>query len=128
MRKTVPEKLERGRVTNGRWATPSSYGFYGFFEVIGPSGRQLRIVASAGDDPDAAGWEHVSVSIDDTARPPNWSEMCFVKDLFWDEEETVIQFHPPRSEYVNFHPSTLHLWKHKVHAFPLPPSSLVGPK
>ena len=53
--------------------------------------------------------------------------MCFVKDLFWDETETVIQFHPPRSEYVNNHNFCLHLWRHKE-GHRLPPSILVGLK
>ena len=56
------------------------------------------------------------------------SEMCFVKDLFWDDEETVVQFHPPRSEYVNYHPYCLHLWKQVATKVDLPPSIFVGPK
>lgn len=124
MRKVLPEKLEAGRVNGAQ----KNWGFYGPFEVMGPSGRMLRIIGSGADDDDdvCLGWEHVSVSLD--GRPPNWAEMCFVKDLFWEEEETVVQFHPPKSEYVNFHPRCLHLWKHKQHVFPLPPSSFVGPK
>lgn len=55
------------------------------------------------------GWEHVSVSLYN--RLPTWDEMCLVKSLFWDEEETVIQFHPKKSQYVNQHPFCLHLWK-----------------
>jgi len=54
--------------------------------------------------------------------------MSFVKDLFWDEDECVVQFHPPRSEYVNNHASCLHLWRNKHQQFPLPPSILVGDK
>jgi hypothetical protein len=129
VRKEVPEKLERGRILTGRFAGQTFWGFYGAFVVMGPSGRMLRIIGSGEDDDDevAAGWEHVSVSLGDSTRPPNWAEMCFVKDLFWDEEETVIQFHPPRSTYVNYHPSTLHLWKHKQHVVPLPPALLIGP-
>jgi hypothetical protein len=37
--------------------------------------------------------------------------MCFVKGLFWDDEDVAIQFHPAKSEYVNFHPFALHLWR-----------------
>ncbi|WP_431309684.1 DUF7694 domain-containing protein [Bradyrhizobium iriomotense] len=71
-----------------------------------------------------AGWEHVSVSI--PRRCPNWQEMCFVKDLFWDEEECVMQLHPPRSEYVNNNRYCLHLWRPTSRAIPTPPSGLVG--
>jgi hypothetical protein len=52
--------------------------------------------------------------------------MCFVKDLFWSEHECVVQFHPPRSVYVNNHPFCLHLW-HKPN-LPTPPVILVGIK
>jgi hypothetical protein len=69
------------------------------------------------------GWEHVSVS---GWRCPNWEEMCYVKDLFWYEEELVVQFHPPKSRYINCHPTCLHLWARKD--VPQPPSDLVGPK
>ncbi len=81
----------------------------------------LRVVASDGE-----GWEHVSVSL--PHRCPSWQEMCFIKDMFWDDEDTVIQFHPPKSEYVNCHPYCLHLWRQIYADQPLPPSILVGPK
>src|SRR5580704_1213607 len=104
MRKTVPEKLEAGRFTSGWMGSDASYGFYGAFALHGPCGSMLRIVASGGDaEPRISqGWEHVSIST--ARRTPNWQEMCFVKALFWEPEETVIQFHPPESSYVNNHP------------------------
>ena len=55
------------------------------------------------------GWEHVSVSPFNSGITPSWRDMCEVKDIFWDEEETVIQFHPPKSTYVNMMPNCLHL-------------------
>jgi hypothetical protein len=121
MKKHLPEKLEAGRLEGD-----ASWGGYGPFLVQGPCGEKLMIVSSAADDDDAAaqGWEHVSVST--RRRPPNWQEMCFVKDLFWDEEECVVQFHPPRSAYVNNHPFCLHLWRCKHAPFPMPPENLVG--
>lgn len=67
-------------------------------------GRQLVVIAS-----DWGRWQHVSVSLDN--RCPNWREMCFIKDLFWDEEEECIQFHPPKSEYIDLHKYCLHIWK-----------------
>jgi len=126
MRKVLPEKLERGRVTTGPMASRPDWGPYGGFFVQGPCGEELTIIASGADadDKKSAGWEHVSVST--RRRPPNWQEMCFVKDLFWDETECVIQFHPPRSEYVNNHPHCLHLWGRADGNIPTPPSILVG--
>ena len=81
----------------------------------------LRIIAS-GDDGD--GWEHVSVSLPN--RTPNWREMEFVCRLFWTADETVMQLHPPRSEWINNHPFCLHLWKPTKLPIPRPPGWMVG--
>lgn len=65
------------------------------------------------------GWEHVSVhgekyfSSTPVSVTPTWHEMCQVKDLFWGPEDEAFQFHPKRSEYVNLHPHTLHLWRYQ---------------
>lgn len=128
MRKILPNRLELGRVTDGEMASHQSWGPYGQFFLQGPCGERLCIVASGADSDDkmSAGWEHISVST--RRRPPNWQEMCFVKDLFWSEEETVIQFHPPKSEYVNNHNYCLHLWRPTDDHIRLPPSILVGRK
>jgi hypothetical protein len=96
---------------------------YGLFIAQGPCGRELRIIASSGED-DGIEWEHVSVSLPN--RCPNWPEMCFVKELFWDDEETVMQLHPPKSEWVNNHSFCLHLWRPRGHEIPRPPSITVG--
>lgn len=120
MMNPLPEKIESKRI-EGR----PEWGAYGSFRIQGPCGEALVIIASGADDRVAEGWEHVSVST--RRRCPNWTEMCFVKDLFWSPDECVVQFHPPRSEYVNNHPFALHLWRHK-NGFPCPPSILVGRK
>ncbi|WP_456813633.1 MULTISPECIES: DUF7694 domain-containing protein [unclassified Bradyrhizobium] len=60
----------------------------------GPCGCELKISGLV-----RPSWEHVAVST--PRRCPNWEEMCFVKDLFWNEEECVMQLHPPHSQYVN---------------------------
>jgi hypothetical protein len=79
----------------------------------------LRVIATCGMD-----WDHVSVSLPN--RCPNWEEMSYIKSLFWNDEECVMQLHPPRSEYVNNHPFCLHMWRPQKAAIPLPPSVLVG--
>lgn len=77
-------------------------------------------------------WEHVSVSVGpigkEATRCPTWEEMCYIKNLFWGPDETVIQFHPPESEYVNNHQFCLHLWRHTKIEIPTPPSITVGVK
>ena len=54
--------------------------------------------------------------------------MCFVKDLFWDEEEMVMQLHPPKSKWINNHPYCLHLWRPTKETIPAPPQIAVGLK
>jgi hypothetical protein len=68
------------------------------------------------------------VSVPGSTRTPNWPEMCFVKGLFWDDEECVVQFHPSRSEYVNNHRGCLHLWKDLRQPPRMPSSFFVGDK
>ena len=79
----------------------------------------VKVVATYGE-----GWDHVSVSRSE--RTPTWEEMCFVKNAFWDPEDTVLQIHPPKSKYVNNHPFCLHLWRSQRDGFKLPPTELVG--
>jgi hypothetical protein len=87
---------------------------------------QLTVIAS-----DGFLWEHVSVSRPD--RCPTYEELKLVKDLFWSITDTVVQYFPRESEYVNNHPYCLHLWRKVGHEgteyeFPTPPSILVGIK
>lgn len=98
----------------------ASFGNNGVFMIPLKRGW-LQVIAS-----DGLSWDHVSVST--PSRCPTWDEMCMVKDLFFDKEETVVQYHPPKSEYVNYHPYCLHLWRHQAVDPLLPPSILIGPK
>lgn len=115
------------RVRGGVGASSEADGNNGWFIVPSPkqAGRRLAIVAS-----DGMGWEHVSVHAGEGTRSltPTWAEMCFVKDLYWDEEDVVVQYHPRRSEYVNCHEHTLHLWRPTNQPIPTPDPILVGPK
>lgn len=106
---------------DSNYSSPSD-GNSGLFWIIGPSARNnLKIIAS-----DGGGWEHVSVS--KKYECPTWNEMCKVKDLFWDERDCVVQFHPPKNEYVNNHPHCLHLWRPIGEQIKTPPTLLVGIK
>jgi len=96
-----------------------NYGNNGFF-LFNYKGYEVGCQAS-----DGMGWEHVSVTIN-RQRTPTWEIMAYVKDLFWDEEDTVIQFHPPKSQYVNCHPHCLHLWRPVGKSLPLPSPIMVG--
>lgn len=102
-------------------------GNNGAFKIKSPcSNRTLFIIASDGE-----GWEHVSIhviSLNKTMKLPNYEEMCFVKNTFWDDEDVVVQYHPKKSEYVNNHKFTLHLWRPTNEELPYPSSILVGIK
>lgn len=116
---------ERFRVIDGPMKSNESFGNNGAFIVkLNPRKHQRqhpRVIAS-----DEGGWEHVSVSF--KYRTPTWEEMCAIKDLFWDGDDCVVQYHPPEDAYVNNHPYCLHLWKPRGVPMPMPPEWMVGLK
>lgn len=96
-------------------------GNNGFFQIPCPrTMKNLNVQCS-----DGGGWDHVSVST--PSRCPTWEEMCFIKDLFFGPEEIVMQLHPAKSEYKNYHPYCLHLWRPQNAEIPLPDSIMVAP-
>lgn len=113
------------RIRGGSMATDDSFGNNGSFKIPVSGRTILQAIASYG-----MGWEHVSVVAysDGKARTPTWAEMCVVKNVFWSEDECVIQYHPPKTEYVNNHEHCLHLWKPIGIEIPLPDSLMVGIK
>ena len=97
----------------------------GCFKVY-VGGRSFFIVAS-----DGGGWEHISVSPCNKKRKscPTWEEMCAIKEMFFEPEDCVVEYHPPRSDYVNMHPYCLHLWRPCGGVeIPRPPTFMVGAK
>ena len=40
-----------------------------------------------------AGWEHVSVAPFKRSVTPSWDDMCEIKNIFWGEDEAVIEVH-----------------------------------
>ncbi len=83
------------------------------------------------------GWDHVSVCLRSrkahphadenffVRRTPFWQEMCWLKDFFFDKSETVVQYHPMESEYVNQHEWVLHLWRPQGIEMPIPQKIMV---
>ena len=116
----VPEKY---RDTKTFMKSDKSQGNNGSFIFTLPTTENETVLTIASD---GDGWEHVSISLQN--RCPTWDEMCLIKDMFWDEEDCVVQYHPPKSEHVNFHPHCLHLWRPIGQTLPVPASYLVGPK
>lgn len=112
--------LNKHRLANGPYRSSPEDGFNGLFCLL-INGMQVKCIAGDGE-----GWQHVSVSLNGSNLPPSWSIMCQVKNLFWDDEDWVVQFHPAKSEYVNLHPGCLHLWRPTDQKMPIPDSLMVG--
>lgn len=115
----IPDEIEQYRIRSGAYGSMPKYPC-GFFQIPFRS-YTLRALVSDGV---VDGWEHVSVSLPN--RCPNWEEMAFIKDCFWGEDECVVQYHPPKSEYVNNHPYCLHLWRSTQVKIPRPPTYMIG--
>lgn len=112
----VPEKW---RLKNGALGSDKSFGNNGCFIIRSLKlPKPVTIIAS-----NKMGWEHVSASLPD--RCPTWEEVCIIKDIFWDKDDVVLQYHPAESDYVNNHRNTLHLWRPTNAEVPTPPKIMV---
>ena len=113
------DMLNKHRVIEGDFKSTPEDGCNGifFFNLLG---LKLRAIAS-----DGGGWKHVSVSIVGSHSTLPWEMMCRVKDLFFEPEDCVVQYHPPKSNYVNNHPGVLHLWMLTDGKMPTPPKEFV---
>jgi hypothetical protein len=91
MKKTMPERY---RVKMGAVAFEISNTTSGFFKIPHPkiANYYFEVILSSPGD-----WERVSVMLSSpkrkVERKPTWDEMCLVKSLFFEEAETVVQFH-----------------------------------
>lgn len=70
------------------------------------------------------GFEHLSVST--PIKTPTWEQMCFMKDIFWNDDEVCMQLHPKKEDYVDNMQFCLHIWKPINKEIPTPPSIMVG--
>ena len=121
MRTKPTKQVEKYRVIKGLLKSDKSFGNNGLFLIPYKKSFILNVVVS-----DQDGWDHVSVS-----HPkfiPTWSMMCFVKDLFFQKDETVVQYHPKEADYINYHKHCLHLWRPHYIPLPAPPTWMVGPE
>ena len=102
MKNKPPKEIEKYRIKKGRVGSIAEFKNNGQFEIPSCiSGRNLLIQIS-----DGQGWDHVSVSAwsghkKKRARIPTWKEMCYVKNLFFEPDEVVIQYHPAEKNYIN---------------------------
>jgi hypothetical protein len=121
MRKEPNLKAEKWRFSPpGYYDSPGGVNWGAF--VVEFRGVRLHVISSGTDEEN--GWEHVSIST--RHRTPTWAEMQHVKELFWRDDECVLQFHPTKSDRINDHPSCLHLWRSLTQETVMPPRALVG--
>lgn len=126
----VPEKH---RIGKGALGSDESYGNNGAFVFrryeLKSYTKFIYCIAS-----DGYGWEHVSVSIrrknakgayEPSSIMPEWRDMRKVKDMFWGDDDVVMQLHPAKKNYVNIHPHVLHLWRPVLEKIPMPPMECV---
>lgn len=113
------EHLEKNRVKHPVLAFNPG-GKNGYFIIRYKEQSVLNCMAS-----DGFNWDHVSVTVNGEKRCPSWEEMVFVKSLFFDFNETAVQFHPRDDEYINIHPYCLHLWRYQKENYQLPPHYMI---
>jgi hypothetical protein len=120
MRKICPPELDAARVVHPVAGESPAGEMYGFFVFDAKDAIAVMSSGEADNDPTvyASDWEHISVAR--ANRIPSWDDMKRMKELFWDDDECVVQFHPPKADYVNIQPYVLHIWK-PPYALELPP-------
>lgn len=115
--KTLEELKNTPRLVVGRVGADGGIGEVHMLKWIG------TVIWSYG-----GGWEHVSVSPYKRHIIPSWDDMCAIKNMFFREDEVVVQYHPAKSEYVNVVENCLHLWRPLKAEMPVPNSLMVGLK
>ena len=87
--------------------------------VVNVVDKALHFIFSWG-----CGFEHLSVST--PIKTPTWEQMCFMKEIFWKDDEVCMQLHPKKEDYVNNMEYCLHIWKPIEKEIPTPPSIMLG--
>ena len=109
--KNMKNLCVQGRVT--RYGMDKFHVYEGFVEW---SGFKASVIFGY----DESGlMEHVSVSPFKRRQIPTWEEMCKVKQIFFRENEMVVEIHPSEERYVHGVGSpggkplenVLHLWR-----------------
>lgn len=106
------------RVTQGVLATDRGHGNNGAF-LIPATGHPAAVIAS-----DQDGWEMVSIA--HCERPLTLAEVDAIRDLFWSQDDVVIQFHFPHQDRKGQHRYAVKLWRRAGQDAQLPPRHLLG--
>jgi hypothetical protein len=115
------------QIKNQLKGTIEQEGEDGLTGIFYTQGIGFRYIFSYGGD-----WEHVSISIlynrgtpKRLFRCPTWEEMCMFKEIFWRDDEIVMQLHLAKKDYVNNVNHCLHLWRPMKENVPTPPKIFV---
>lgn len=121
--KPISHELEKGRVVRGMFASKREDGNNGHF-IFKYHQKYLYCVVSSGMD-----WEHVSVRVTNAKISkeyiPDYRALKTVKELFWNDDECVVQYFPPKTDHININPKVLHLWRPLKAEIPMPPKGFV---
>ena len=118
MKNKFPDYIEKNRYQLPGYPITNEGDKQGYFRFK-KNGNIYHCIVSSGLD-----WDHVSVILD-KKRCPTWDEMCWIKDLFFDVNEMVIQIHPKKNQYINLSKNCLHLWRYQKEEFPFPDKIMV---
>jgi hypothetical protein len=108
---------EEARVTTGGYASKPG-DTEGLFVFCRFGVEYLRVIVGVG-----SGWDHVSVS--KRYSTPTWDDMCWMKRLFFRDDECAMQLHVPIADHINIHEHCLHLWRPHDLEIPRPPQEMV---
>lgn len=103
---------ESYRIRHGRLGSDDSFDSNGYFLVPYKEEFLLCLISDSG------GWDHVNISL--PARTPNWEEIEFVRDIFFDAQDIVVIYSPPRLFPYVTNPFHIHMWRRQGHQFPIP--------
>jgi hypothetical protein len=103
---------ESYRIRYGRLGSDESFEANGYFLVPYKDEYLLCLISDAG------GWDHVNISL--PHRTPNWNEIEFVRDTFFDAKDVVVIYSPPRLKPFLSNPNHIHLWRKQGQSFPIP--------
>jgi hypothetical protein len=129
MRKVYSREIEAGRQTAWEAYHSEPGDRHGLFKLRCPAtNRWLTVLVGSSDGWEEMGlllpaWDHVSVS--GQLRTPDWDEMRWVAEQFFEDDECLVQFRPARADYIDCHPHTLHWWRMVGVEFPVPPKQCV---
>lgn len=112
-------EIFKHRIPNPVGKSDHDHGVFKFeFRTSQGKLASVKVIAATG-----IGWDHVSVSKRKSC--PTWEEMNYIKDLFFEEDEVVMQLHVAKTSHINLHEYCLHLWRPQEENIPLPPEIMV---